>query len=57
MGLDSLKFEKVRNKEKLTSKNGKNFVITTFQTDYLSSNTWPILGQQLILKNLIIISF
>lgn len=41
MGLDSLKFEKVRNKEKLTSKNGKNFVITTFQTDYLSSNTWP----------------
>ena len=41
MGLDNLKFEKAKNQEKLTSKNGKNFTLTTFQTDYLSSNTWP----------------
>ena len=40
-GLDNLKFIKVKDKESLISKNGFNYKLTTFQTDYLSGNTWP----------------
>lgn len=41
MGLSNLKFFKVKNEEKIISKNLKNFKISTFQTDYLSVGTWP----------------
>lgn len=41
MGLDSLKFEKVKNKKEIISKNKKKYKLSTYQTDYLSSNTWP----------------
>ena len=41
MGLNSLKFEKVKNKKEKISKNKKKYKLSTYQTDYLSGNTWP----------------
>lgn len=41
IGLDNLKFFKVKDKQEIVSKNLEKFQLTTFQTDYLSIGTWP----------------
>lgn len=41
IGLDNLKFYKVKDKQEIVSKNSRKFQLTTFQTDYLSIGTWP----------------
>ena len=41
LGLDSLKFFRVLNKNEISSNKSNLFTLTTFQTNYLSISTWP----------------
>ena len=42
LGLDNLEFNKDRDKENITSRNGVTYEITTFKTDYLSGHNWNL---------------
>ena len=42
LGLDNLEFNKDRDKENITSRNGVTYEITTFKTDYLSGRNWNL---------------
>ena len=48
LGLDNLEFNKDRDKENITSRNGVTYEITTFKTDYLSGHNWNLSKARLI---------